>query len=337
MALLLLQLLLTSCGGGSEDAAAEGPPGGGRIPELQLWISQMQSFGKKHCEFLKSPGGDQEQKLAATYYDAERIFYQLGDYTGDKSWFSCAQAAERIYRDNYAVRFEGRVPGYWNFTRGLALDYTKTNDSTSKDTAILLSTAAAFTPDTTPLEWTRDAETSREVAYAILSYLDAEELGQPRRQRLAKLVDQALGHLDQWFGSQTAPYIRPFMVGLTAEALIAYHEKTGDARVVPALIDAMDKLWSKTWIPEKESFRYTDRVVSSGGIEPAPDLNLLIAPAFAWLFKQTGETRFKDRGDRIFAGGVKFAFLGGPKQFNQSYRWSIDYVRWRSAAPKPSP
>jgi hypothetical protein len=62
----------------------------------------------------------------------------------------------------------------------------------------------------------------------------------------------------------------------------------------------------------------------------APDLNLLIAPAYAWLYSRTGDTTYRDRGDQIFAGGVKGAWLDGSKVFNQNYMWSFDYVKWRS-------
>ena len=61
----------------------------------------------------------------------------------------------------------------------------------------------------------------------------------------------------------------------------------------------------------------------------APDLNLLIAPAFAWMYQQTGDTTYRDRGDQIFAGGVKGAISTDGKQFNQNYMWSFDYVKWR--------
>ena len=46
------------------------------------------------------------------------------------------------------------------------------------------------------------------------------------------------------------------------------------------------------------------------------------------MWTQTGDPKWRDRADAIFAGGVAGAFLGNPKQFNQSYRWSFDYVRW---------
>lgn len=71
---------------------------------------------------------------------------------------------------------------------------------------------------------------------------------------------------------------------------------------------------------------------------PAPDLNLLISPMFEWLYKQTGQSRFRVRADTIFEGGVKGAWLVGGKQFNQNYMWSFDQVKWHGAvAPSPTP
>ena len=85
-------------------------------------------------------------------------------------------------------------------------------------------------------------------------------------------------------------------------------------------------------MPDAEAFWYD----STDATAAAPDLNLLIAPAYAWLYRQTGDPAYRDRGDQIFAGGVKLAWLGA-KQFNQNYRWSFDYVRWRSGSPASSP
>jgi hypothetical protein len=65
----------------------------------------------------------------------------------------------------------------------------------------------------------------------------------------------------------------------------------------------------------------------------SPDLNLLIAPTYGWVFRQSGDATYRQRGDQIFAGGVKRAYLGGGKQFDQNYRTSFDYVKWRSGGP----
>ncbi len=88
------------------------------------------------------------------------------------------------------------------------------------------------------------------------------------------------------------------------------------------------------WYPHSNSalgaFEYVQPTIDGVGSEdPAPDLNLLIAPMYGWLYAQTGASRFRDRGDAIFVGGVGMASLKQNKPFNQNYRSSFDYVEWR--------
>lgn len=305
------------------------------IPYLDQWRSQMISYGDTHCKKLRDRSLNFDAKLAATYYDAEWVFYQIGDYTKDNKWYQCAQDAEAVYRSQYVVPNNGTVPGYWNFSHGLHRDFLSTGDASSKSALIMLAENASYAPDTTPLSWTADASMSREVAYALMSYLNAESIGEPARQRRDLLLNQAFGHLDQWFGSQSAEYVRPFMFSLTAQALITYHDQVGtnQARILDELKRGADWIWSRTWLPQADAFKYTDRNVESGGTEPAPDLNLLVAPVFAWLWHQTGDPIYRERADLIFAGGVKNAWLVNGKQFNQNYRWSFDFIKWRSMPP----
>jgi hypothetical protein len=213
----------------------------------------------------------------------------------------------------------------------------------------MLSQKGAYAADSTALQTTANPMLSREVAFSMIAYLNAEALGEPRRARLAFLADQALGHIEQWFvmKNSRAPtpfalvpkaagqyYLQPFMVGLTMQALIQYWEVTYDARVLPAVRTALDALWERAWVPEGQAFWYQNWVPQASMSFPAqpgaPDLNLLIAPAFAWLYAQTGDAKYRDRGDQVFVGGVKGAYLAGAKQYNQNYMWSFDYVRWRS-------
>lgn len=320
VALLLATLCVSSIVRGAQSGIVP-------VPELDRWRTQMISAGEALCAYLAGPRTDDEL-LSHVYYDAQRVFLQIGDYTGDGKWNVCAQRAESIYRDKYVLPNKGSVPGYWNFTHGLAMDYLRTRDPASREAVILLSENAAFAREGTPLAWTVSADSSREVAYAIMSYLNAERVGAPRRARLVQLIDQALGHIQEWFVEKSATRIAPFMVGLTAEALIDYFEATRDPRIPPAIKLALDGSWTDAWVASASAFWYDNRDRSL-----APDLNLLIAPAYAWLYRQTGDRLYRDRGDQVFAGGVKGAYLGHGKQFNQNYRWSFDYVRWRELRP----
>ncbi|WP_406695907.1 hypothetical protein V5E97_33420 [Singulisphaera sp. Ch08] len=306
--------------------AKEFPP----IPQLARWWAEMIKFGKTHAAFLKDPKGPFDPLLGATYYDAQRVFLQIAEFSADRSWLVAADHAMTVYRDRYVMENHGKVPGYWVFPHGIAMHYRQTKDPKSREALVAMSQNAAFAPDFTPVDATRYAATSREVAYNIHNLMKAEEVGEPHRPRLTLLVDHALGHIDQWFISRTAPFVKPFMFGLTAEALIAYHAKTGDKRIPEAIRIGAEWIWNNTWVPKARAFKYLDRVVKDeGGPDPASDLNLLIAPAFAWLYKRTGELQYRDRADAIFAGGVEQAWLVGGKQFNQNYRWSFDYVLWR--------
>jgi hypothetical protein len=165
--------------------------------------------------------------------------------------------------------------------------------------------------------------------------------------------------------------MQPFMTGLTMKALIDFYEwevesgrnpnafwedPTDDnswPTIVDALADFTNWLYAdarvrneggtpsqyvglRMWDENAEAFRYADRYSTSEGqspdvVAPAADLNMLIAPAYAWVYKQTGSSTAREQGDAIFAGGVRGACLNcGGKQFNQSYIYSFDYVRWRT-------
>jgi hypothetical protein len=314
--------------------AAEDPS----IPMLAQWQAHMVDFGRKHAAALAAHRDDADVKpLIETlvYYDAARVYQQIGAYTGDPAWKQAALDAIHVYRDRWVIAQDGNVFGHQNFSHGMLMHWQATGDAVSRDTILKMS----------KLRWMRDenpipvigpgsCEGSRETAYAIETLLDSQTAGgPPRAARLALLVDGAISHYDQWFVSRTATYVRPFMAGLTAEALIDFYEATRDPRVLPTVKVGMEWLWQNLWVPEAGAFRYTDIDRPEGGREPAADLNLLIAPAFAWLWRQTGDPVWRERGDQIFAGGVKGAYIEMPKQFYQSYRWSFAYVEWRSQPP----
>src|SRR5207249_10848792 len=62
------------------------------------------------------------------------------------------------------------------------------------------------------------------------------------------------------------------------------------------------------------------------GLSPAPDLNLLIAPAFAWLYKQTGDVTYRDRADAIFVGGVTQAAVSRSEEHTSELQSRFDLV-----------
>jgi hypothetical protein len=300
------------------------------IPNLAKWEANMTRWGATHCATYTSSSANADQKLAGTYYDGAYIYYQIADYTKDNKWLTCARQANSIYKDQFVFPSNGVVPGYWNFTTGLVQTFLRFGDESSKQAALLIKANAPYARD-----WTKDAETlpgeiARENAYAINSYIDVTDIGSALHPRVHMLVDHAIGHIDRWFISRTAGYVRPFMVALESNSMIKYYERVNkDQKIVNALKQSMDFLWDRTYLPNEGSFMYNDRPMANSDMGPSPDLNLIAAPVFAWLYCKTGEQKYLDRGDSLFNVGVEKSFLVMHKIYNQNYRFSFDYVRLR--------
>ncbi len=70
------------------------------------------------------------------------------------------------------------------------------------------------------------------------------------------------------------------------------------------------------------------------------ELNDLVATAYAWYWYKTNNATYLNEGDDLFSNVWNSAngqTIGGDsgwtysvKEFNQIYKWSFDYVRWRS-------
>lgn len=301
-------------------------------PSIPTWESNMISFGNQHCDQAKILK-DHLWEGGVWYYDGIRTFYQLADYLKDDRWIECARHVKSTYLP-YVLSGQGRVPGWRVFPKGLFEDYQRTGDPQSKEAVILLSRNSAFAARGGAVS----PRSARETAYILEAYMYASILTGERHPRLDRAVSLALGHLLQWFPSPapvgdqevvpTTPAMQPFMVGLLAEALIKYYEQSPDPRIPFVLTLALDQLWQRAWVQKDQSFFYSSAEPLGLG---TPDLNLLIAPAYAWLYRMTASGVARERADRIFNSGARSAYLAGGKQFSQNYRWSTDFVHWRNA------
>ena len=290
------------------------------IPQLERWEDNMTTKGGNLCDEAQiANSGMWEGNI--WYYDGIRVYYQIADYTGDESWETCSEYVKQVYRP-YVIDNNGRIQGWRLFPHGLYQDFLRTEENDSRDAAVLLSQNSAFASKGGGV----DPGLVRETAYLIHSYRIAQLLGESEHPKYQRAIAFGLSHIDQWFVAKTENYMQPFMVGLLSEALIQYHEQTLDPRIPSAIKTAMDGIWEWAWVPADKSFFYESTGNTAVG---SPDLNLLIAPAFAWLYKMTGDPVYQTRGDLIFEGGVEGAWIDRGKQFSQNYRWSFDYVTWR--------
>ncbi len=305
------------------------------IPEQPSWESQMIAQGTVFCDILKDAAPiTNADLLDNTFYDALRVYEQIADFTGDPSWHECADLVKQVYRDHFVLRHNGGVPAIWNFTWGLRLHYERTNDSTSKNAIVLLARHADVARDEFPLDFTVHYSRSREVAFTIMAYLNAETVGEPLRPKYQAYVTQALDHIEQWFVRRLwetgdAEPLRPVAVGLTLQALIQAHATHEDPRIPPMIKLALDELWDTAWRPAQQAF-----YLSSDPAESAvgdPDVNLLIAPAYAWMYLVTGDEQYRDRGDQMFMEAVTTSVSTAAQPERNS--GLVRYAAWRPAEP----
>lgn len=348
-------------------------PSPGPVPSLARWKSNLRGRNRPGSPPVPGP----ESYAAAfgassvlgnldadNHYDPIRVFYEGRDYAqgwrdaGDRSWdpapFDAAVAAAvHQYRDLFLAPYGGAAAGHHAYNAGLARHYAETGDPASRDAALLVSTRAPGSVDAMPLQAAVSYEGSREVAFSILMRLAAEDLGQSHRARTDEYVALALGHVDQWTAARRPPclHVRPFMVGLTLEALIAAWDRYRDPAIPPKVKRALDWLGANAWDPAGGSapgtgaFYYTDvdvnRLDPKGCAghgystdpgdqrTPAPDLGLLIAPAFAWYYQYSGDRAYRAWADRVWAGSSGTSLIETQKVYNQSFRWSRKYLDWR--------
>ncbi len=365
---------------------------GQALPMLSEWESKMLADGEYWGQYLTNlyPPAGTFSEQTMTYYDSQRVFYQIAEYTGqDEPWHSYALEAKRVYLNyvensvNDSAGYNFSFPGYRRFAQGIYMEYVLTGDSKVYENIAkirdnpAISEAGDRSISVPAWYWERR---SREVAYALEAHIFAERAGYPRDEAdVARYVSMALNHIKEWTSGEfgyTESYRRaPFMFALTAEALIIFYEwelengrdpsalynhSSVPAEFIPtigipeaiksmadylydeAVVISGENIGKRMWVEDLggrrpnwndeggsgySTFRYED--IKSGA--PTIDLNLLIAPAYAWLFQHYGDMKYINIADRLFTSGVSLSNTRwNTKIFNQNYRWSFDYVKWRN-------
>jgi hypothetical protein len=351
------------------------------IPNLATYMATASAYGADFCaqdtgvvrtirpnDTLRltpvSPGTTYD----SWFYDGVLVYWNVQDLLSNGSdWAQCRTDVKQVYRDGYVARAAGAIPGYMMFTEGYYIDYLNTGEDAdvtliNRLDSHMLSPYHANFVDVSYLQ--------RETAYALKNAIYADKLGQnnPRLHQTTAfwrdyMLDHVLGHVDQICLSQNAQYFESFMVGLQAEALAQYYDLVNaDPRIPPAIKCLADYMYSdvyNTVTSDPGAFPYdklrmlTNAGPANGGSSMV-DLNLLIVPMYAWVFKNTGLTQYQTEGDEIWSHGVLMdgsqhglrATLGAPsgpppgnsgKVFSQQYYWGTSYVAWRSSPETAKP
>ena len=102
---------------------------------LETWEFNMKHLGTKWCQAESTMSFGVASQV--WFYDGARVYFQIADYTNDKSWEKCALNIARQYRD-YVIRVNGALPGWGVFPHGLLMSYERTHDESFKTALRLL-------------------------------------------------------------------------------------------------------------------------------------------------------------------------------------------------------
>ena len=118
-------------------------------PLLEQWESNMTTWGEHWGQYLQTydpPTNGGMDEANGIYYDAQRIYFQIADYTGQaEPWNTHAQEAERVYKaylDNRRSPYS--VQGYRRFPHGIRMDAQRTGDSVAVAGVLKLRDWGAF-------------------------------------------------------------------------------------------------------------------------------------------------------------------------------------------------
>jgi hypothetical protein len=141
-------------------------------------------------------------------------------------------------------------------------------------------------------------------------------------------------------------YVQPFMLVIQAHSLMQYYDQvSGDADILETINWIADWIIQEAYLPAFKMPWYQNCRVAGGATWYAytnpgsPDLNLMFVDMYAWLYRKTCNTAYRDFADTLFDEGVRLGSTYLPfdgKHFNQNYaQGSFDYVSMRQL-PAPT-
>src|SRR5262249_53764504 len=158
--------------------------------------------------------------------------------------------------------------------------------------------------------------------------LDGDFGGTARTLLDVILADQQPdGHWESTYGCNV-PYSLNYMTGILMEGLIFYDRAIGDPRILPAIQQSVNFLWTTQWVPAALAFQYATAADSCGeNTNPYTNLSGLLLPAWGYTYAGTGNPEYIHQGDSILAGILASGDneIYGTKQFAQLFRSSSGY------------
>ena len=298
--------------------------------------SQFVTYGNQHWA---SEAGN----WLYDYYDRALIWYAWWVRTGDPEYWRRGTIDAVAYRQQYVEPANYIMQPHQAQLEGLAIHYLLTGDEASR--YAIARVASNFADVWTPVldctncsgggQYVEGRIQARTLQSHYLSWM-IDAVGDSPRNWLSLMATDVTKILStqqpdgsyrfaEWEGAHSN-----YMTGLMHDIMIKYYTYVqADARIPPALKKSLDWMWATQWIVSAQAFKYLSDPTSTGGPDPAPDLNLLIVTGYGWYYQYSRDASYKTEADAIFAGGVNGADISLYKQFNQNYTSAYRYLFYR--------
>jgi hypothetical protein len=188
----------------------------------------------------------------------------------------------------------------------------------------------------TLVEGTTSEFSQREMSWAFARQLSQEKVTGVKNHYVRHYCDTLLSHMTtQAYKDSDRLYTESFFVGLLFDQLRQCLQIFHDKRI-PVVVKLMaDRIWSE-WYDSTTTHEllYNPEPLGEGCRVDCLDirfdaLNNYISPMFAFIFRLTGDTTYRDRGDELFNHVYDGTYPSSPKQYNQTVRYAWDFVEWR--------
>jgi hypothetical protein len=268
---------------------------------------------------------------AQVWFYNDETFFEIAKYTGDPTWANCGVDVARVMRDKFLGPLGATaVQAYFYFPWTMVAAYRWTGDPSYKDAVIAIADGGNHHRGDT-----RDLS-AREHAFAFERRLARRAVTGTEDYGLQHYADAAIGML--YINAAKSPertFNEPFILGLLMRPLIRWYMISNDERVPLVVKLTLDRLWDEWYDKSRHRLMYNPeaagmRCSGSCAQTTGTGLNNLVSPAFAWYWRLTGDDKYRERGDDLFAyvwadGNPYYA-----KEWSQGFYWSWDFVRWRS-------
>jgi hypothetical protein len=126
---------------------------------------------------------------------------------------------------------------------------------------------------------------------------------------------------------------------ILAEALIYYYDNwVKDPRVPPTIKKLTNWMYAHLWDPRARAMIYNPFPANPGFPhhcesmcqERERTLINLVAPAYFWYWRLTGDEQARREGDELFAHALDDPIDDKGKSYAQNYHWSFAGVAWRT-------